>query len=393
MVGLATRAGPTESCGNMSLTNALRTLKGRLSLDKEIVRSEGESDQDFVFREYSVAARSKALFVAAFVVLFVILVGYRITLGEYNISFADVYSTIWKHITGDVTDKVADNVVWMQRMPRVLTAILVGVGLAAAGAAMQSMMKNPLADPYTTGISSGASFGATLAIGLGFTLFGLGGSAGTILMAFIFALIPAAVIILVSSMKSTSAATMILAGIAVMYLFNAMTTIIKLSLSETSLAAVYQWSIGDLSGSTWESFQVIAIFAVVGGAVLMAMSKKLNILITGDKNAKALGLDAHKLRIALLIIISLMAASVVCFTGIIGFVGLVAPHIVRIFLGSDNRYLIPASAAFGAVLLMVSDLISRTIIAPTFLPVGVITAFIGCPMFLWLLIKARKSMW
>ena len=125
----------------------------------------------------------------------------------------------------------------------------------------------------------------------------------------------------------------------------------------------------------------------------MAMSKKLNILITGDKNATALGLDAHKLRIILLIVISLMAASVVCFTGIIGFIGLVAPHIVRIFLGSDNRYLIPASAAFGAVLLMVSDLISRVIIAPTCLPVGVITAFIGCPLFMWLLIRARKSMW
>jgi iron complex transport system permease protein len=186
---------------------------------------------------------------------------------------------------------------------------------------------------------------------------------------------------------------MILAGIAVMYLFNACTTIIKLTLSEQSLSAVYQWSIGDLSGSTWESFTVITIFCVFGGIILMAMSKKLNILITGDKNAKALGLDAHKLRILLLIIISLMAASVVCFTGIIGFVGLVAPHIVRIFLGSDNRYLIPASAAFGAVLLMVSDLVSRVIIAPTFLPVGVITAFIGCPLFMWLLIRARKSMW
>jgi iron complex transport system permease protein len=125
----------------------------------------------------------------------------------------------------------------------------------------------------------------------------------------------------------------------------------------------------------------------------MMMSKKLNILITGDKNATALGLDAHKLRIVLLVLISLMAASVVCFTGIIGFIGLVAPHIVRMFLGSDNRYLIPAAAVFGAVLLMVSDLISRVILAPTFLPVGVITSFIGGPIFLYLLVKQRKSVW
>ena len=255
------------------------------------------------------------------------------------------------------------------------------------------MMKNPLADPYTTGISSGASFGATLAIVMGFDLAGLGGTAGLVVTAFVFSLIPAAVIILVSSLRNTSAATMILAGIAVMYLFNACTTLIKLGASDASLSAVFQWSIGDLSGATWQSFYVILVFSVVGSAILMAMSKKLNILITGDKSATALGLNAHRLRIMLLAIISLMTASVVCFTGIIGFIGLVAPHIVRIFLGSDNRYLIPASAAFGALLLMVADLISRVIIAPTFLPVGVITAFIGCPLFLYLLIKQRRSMW
>lgn len=336
----------------------------------------------------------KIVFIVVCVVVMIATVGYAATIGSANMTAFDVYETIYNHFFAkDHIVKVMDWAVFDIRLPRIITGMVAGASLGVAGAAMQSMMKNPLADPYTTGISSGASFGATLAIGLEITLFGIGGTAGTVVMAFVFALIPAAVIILVSSMRQTSAATMILAGIAVMYLFNACTTIIKLSLSETSLSAVYQWSVGDLSGSTWESAQVITIFCIVGSAILMAVSKKLNILITGDKNSAALGLNAHKLRIILLIVISLMSASVVCFTGIIGFVGLVAPHIVRIFLGSDNRYLIPASAAFGAVLLMVSDLISRTVIAPTFLPVGVITAFIGCPMFLWLLIKARKTMW
>ena len=353
-----------------------------------------DSESQRMVAEYERYVLKKLIFIVICVAIMIVTIGYAATIGSANMSAITVYETIYNHFFAtDRIDTVLDWVVFDIRLPRIITGMVAGASLGVAGAAMQSMMKNPLADPYTTGISSGASFGATLAIGLEITLFGLGGTAGTVVMAFIFALIPAAVIILVSSMRQTSAATMILAGIAVMYLFNACTTIIKLSLSETSLSAVYQWSIGDLSGSTWESAKVIAVFCVAGSAVLMAMSKKLNILITGDKNSKALGLDAHKLRILLLVVISLMAASVVCFTGIIGFVGLVAPHIVRIFLGSDNRYLIPASAAFGAVLLMVSDLISRTIIAPTFLPVGVITAFIGCPMFLWLLIKARKSMW
>ena len=353
-----------------------------------------EFDSEQMARSYEHYIWRKLLFILLCVVAMLLVIGYAVTIGSSNLSALDVYRNIYYHFFD--TGKVNDDIDWMiftLRLPRIMTGMVAGMSLGVAGAAMQSMMKNPLADPYTTGISSGASFGATLAIGLGFMLPGLGGSSGIILMAFIFSLIPAAVIILVSSLRQTSAATMILAGIAVMYLFNAMTTIIKLGLSDASLSAVFQWSVGDLSTSTWESFQVIAIFALSGGGLLFAMSKKLNILITGDKNATALGLNAHHLRILLLIIISLMAASVVCFTGIIGFIGLVAPHIVRIFLGSDNRYLIPASAAFGAVLLMISDLIARTIIAPTFLPVGVITAFIGCPMFLWLLIKARKNMW
>ena len=351
-------------------------------------------DDDEMAENYRIYTLKKILFIVICIIAVVAVIGYAATIGSSNISATDVYRDIWYHfVDPSRCDPTIDWAVFDIRLPRIIGGLIVGSCLGVAGAAMQSMMKNPLADPYTTGISSGASFGATLAIGLGITVTGSAGSLGLILTAFFFSLIPAAVIIMVSSLRNTSAATMILAGIAVMYLFNACTTLIKLGISDESLSAVFQWSVGDLSQVTWSNCAVMCLFTVAGTAVLMAMSKKLNILITGDKNATALGLNAHRLRIVLLIIISLMAASVVCFTGIIGFIGLVAPHIVRIFLGSDNRYLIPASAAFGAVLLMVADLISRVVIAPTFLPVGVITAFIGCPMFLNLLIKQRRSMW
>lgn len=349
------------------------------------------SDMEVKYRSYTLR---KILFILGCVVAVVIVVGYAATLGSSDISAWDVYRDIWYHfVDPSKCDGLIDWAIFDVRLPRIMAGLIAGVSLGVSGAAMQSMMKNPLADPYTTGISSGASFGATLAIAMGFTITGIGGSAGLIVTAFFFSLIPAAVIIAISSLRSTSASTMILAGIAIMYLFNACTTLIKLGISDSSLAAVFQWSVGDLSGVTWEGCEVMLIFTVIGTTILMAFSKKLNILITGDKNATALGLNAHKLRIVLLLIISLMAASVVCFTGIIGFIGLVAPHIVRLFLGSDNRFLIPASAAFGAVLLMVSDLVSRVIIAPTFLPVGVITAFIGCPMFIYLLIKQRRTIW
>ena len=354
---------------------------------------ETDSDQKMM-SDYHHYIYKKIIFIVLCIVAMFLTLGYATTVGSSNLSMLEAYEGIWNHFFNkDAIDPTVDWILFDVRLPRIMTGMVAGLSLGVAGAAMQSMMKNPLADPYTTGISSGASFGATLALGLGVSVAGFGGTIGLVLTAFLFSLVPAMVIIGVSSLRNTSAATMILAGIAVMYLFNACTTLIKLTLSEQSLSAVFQWSIGDLSGSTWTSFTVILAFAVFGTVILMLLSKQLNILITGDKNATALGIDAHKLRIMLLVLISLMAASVVCFTGIIGFIGLVAPHIVRIFLGSDNRYLIPASAAFGAVLLMVADLISRVIIAPTFLPVGVITAFIGCPLFLYLLIKQRKSLW
>ena len=353
-----------------------------------------ELNNDEMVEKYRLYTLKKILFIVMCIIAVVVVIGYAATIGSSDISAIDVYRDIWYHFIDPIKcDETIDWAVFDIRLPRIIGGLIVGSCLGVAGAAMQSMMKNPLADPYTTGISSGASFGATLAIGLGITVTGSAGSLGLILTAFFFSLVPAAVIILVSSLRNTSAATMILAGIAVMYLFNACTTLIKLGISDESLSAVFQWSVGDLSQVTWSNCAIMCLFTLAGTAILMAMSKKLNILITGDKNATALGLNAHRLRIALLIIISLMAASVVCFTGIIGFIGLVAPHIVRIFLGSDNRYLIPASAAFGAVLLMVADLVSRVVIAPTFLPVGVITAFIGCPMFLYLLIKQRRTMW
>lgn len=355
---------------------------------------EAEPSDDEVVEKYQHYVAKKLLFIVGCIVIMIAVTGYATTIGSYPISATEVYRDIWYHyVDPSKCNDVVDWAIFTVRLPRIMTGLVAGMSLGVAGAAMQSMMKNPLADPYTTGISSGASFGATLSIVLGITLPLLGGTAGLIGMAFVFSLIPAAVIIGISSLRNSGAATMILAGIAVMYLFNACTTLIKLGASDASLAAVFQWSVGDLSGSTWKSFYVITAFTVIGTAFLMLMSKKLNILITGDRSATALGINAYHLRIVLLVVISLMSASVVCFTGIIGFIGLVAPHMVRLFLGSDNRFLIPASAAFGAALLMVADLISRVVIAPTFLPVGVITAFIGCPMFIYLLIKQRKSIW
>ena len=341
--------------------------------------------------DYGKYIRRKWIFIIGCIVAAFLASGYSLKVGAYDIGNAETYQTIWEHITGNIRPGNDDYVIWDLKLPRTITAILAGVGLAAAGAVMQSILRNPLADPYTTGISSGASFGATIAIGLGLTI----GSAGyaVIANAFVFALIPMGVIMLVSKMRNASPGTMIMAGIAVMYVFNAMTTMIKLFVDPDKLSAIFEWSVGTLEGTNWDNVQIMFVVVLVGVILLQLIARMLNVISTGDESSRSIGVDAEKLRLIALLIVSLLAAGVVSFTGLIGFVGLVCPHIARLVIGSDNRYLIPASAAFGAALLLVADGIGRWVISPSTIQVGVITAFIGAPLFLYLIIKNKKDEW
>lgn len=356
--------------------------------------SDGTDDMDSGYRRY--IALKWVLIVACIAVCFVV-AGLAVTVGEYPVGFGESYWTIWNHIFGYVpTDHsdplyILDHVVWDLRLPRIIIGIVAGAGLAVAGATMQSTLKNPLADPYTTGISSGAAFGATIAICYGTGIIGSGGS--IVVNAFVFALIPTALIAVISVTKKVSPVSMILAGIAVMYIFNAMTTVMKLWANPDDLASVYRWEVGSFEGLDWGDVPIMTAVTAVGSLFLLLVSSKMNVLSTGDENAKALGIDASKLRMVCLVVVTLVTASIVSFTGVIGFVGLVAPHVVRIFIGSDNRYLIPASMALGAALLLVADLVGRTVIAPAVLEVGVVTAFIGGPLFLYLVIRQKREAW
>lgn len=343
------------------------------------------------FETYKSYVSRKLLFIAVCAVLIIVVTGYGLTVGSYNIGFFESYSIIWNHFFGTVTDTTKDFLIVDYRLPRIVVGIIAGAGLAVAGAAMQSILKNPLADPYTTGVSSGAGFGATVAITLGVSV--SGGSYAIVGNAFIFALIPTFIILAVSRMKNASPTTMIMAGIAVMYVFNAMSTVLKLWTDPENLAAVYKWQVGSLAGMEWDVVPIMFAVTLAGCIILMLLSRELNILSSGDENAKALGVDAENMRILILVVVALVSAVIVSFTGLIGFVGLVAPHVVRLFIGADNRYLIPASALFGAALLILADLIGRTIISPVVLQVGVVTAFLGGPLFLWLIIRKDSNVW
>ena len=349
-------------------------------------------------RSYRIYIARKVLFVIVCIAISLFAFGLELSTGAYEIGFFESYQTLIDHILGNVpADQIGvgkDHVVWDLRVPRAIGGLAVGAALGVCGAAMQSSMKNPLADPYTTGISSGASFGAALAIIMGFSLMSDAlVETAIVINAFIFSLIPAFLIILISKFKhNVSPATMILIGISVMYFFTAATTFMKLTASEESLAEIYMWNVGTLGKASWNNMAILVSMSIIGIVTLMFFAKKLNILTTSDQNAVSLGVDAKKTRLIVLAIVSLVTAAMVAFTGTIGFVGLVCPHVARLFLGSDNKYLIPASAAFGAALLLCADCLAKNL--GSGLPVGTITAMVGGPMFLYLLMKqAKKYSW
>ena len=300
-----------------------------------------------------------------------------------------------KEVNGELhiheSTRIADICVWKLRLPRIFLGIVAGFGLGIAGCVMQAILRNPLASPYTLGISSGAGFGASLAIlaGAGF----VGGKYLLIGNAFIFALLVSFIILGLSSRKGATPETMILAGIAMMYLFGAMTTILQYFSDADALKEAVFWMIGDLDRASWPVVTIISIVIAICTPYLLIKSWDLNVMGAGDETAKSLGVNVKRTRVTTMVVSTVMVATIVCFTGTIGFIGLVAPHITRLAIGGDNRYVLPVSGLLGAVILITADLVARRIIAPIILPVGAVTVFMGAPLFLYLIMRRRREYW
>lgn len=352
------------------------------------------ADFESFLKGYRQSLVLKLGFIAVCIVLMVAMAAVSITIGGYDISATEVYETIFRHLSGSHPDLYSkewyDNeIVWNTRLPRVLFGILAGAALAVSGVAMQSVMRNPLAEPYTTGVSSGAYLGMAVSIGLGITIAGT----GDIITALIFALIPVSMIVLMSPRLNGSVATLILIGTALTYMFNAFSTLILVSVDAETLADVYRWQIGSLGDITWNNMPAIACTVIVGTAAIWLLTNKLNLMALGDENAKSLGVNVRRLRILCLVIMAGMVAVVVVYSGIIGFIGLICPHIVRIVLGADNRFILPASAAFGAAFLLTADTIAKYLSAMDSIPVGAIASLIGAPIFLFILMRNKRQVW
>jgi iron complex transport system permease protein len=286
---------------------------------------------------------------------------------------------------------LADICVWNLRLPRIILGIVAGIGLGLAGAVMQAILRNPLASPYTLGISSGAGFGASLAILAGAGI--VGGKYLIIGNAFVFALLVSFIILGLSSRKGATPETMILAGIAMMYLFGAMTTILQYFGEAEAVKEAVFWMVGDLNRASWSVVTIVSVVIALCTPYLMAKSWDLNVMGAGDETAKSLGVNVKRTRVLTMVVSTVMVATIVCFTGTIGFIGLVAPHMTRLAIGGDNKYVLPVSGLLGAVILISADLVARRIIAPVILPVGAVTAFMGAPLFLYLIMRRRREYW
>ena len=352
---------------------------------------------DDKIEDYNHLTRRKVVFTVSCLLIVIVVTGLSISVGARSIPFFRVYEVILEHLQG-VTYPLGteewwdDYVVWNVRLPRALIALTAGAGLSVAGATLQSIMKNPLADAYTTGVSSAAVFGVTVAMIMGFTITS-NNQYGLVFNAFVFGLIPAGVMIIVSKMSNVGPATLILSGVAISYLFGAMSTLIMTTATNQSLAQAYVWQIGSLQDLSWNSLPLMLGVVSFSSVILMLTANKLNIMTLGDSSAKGLGLDPDNYRLICLILTSLMVASIISFTGILGFVGLVVPHIVRMIMGADNKFVLPGSAIFGAAFLLIMDTIAKCISMPDELPVGIIMSFVGAPIFLIMIIRLKKEVW
>ncbi len=310
------------------------------------------------------------------------------SMGYIKVPVGDVFKVMFYKITGSEKfiskiNHIYPYVIWDVRLPRIITSAIVGAGLSVSGCIFQTILLNPLADPYTLGISAGAAFGASIALLFNIKLFGI---YSIELFAFLGAVLTLFLVIGISSSTgSLSSHTLILSGIIVSAILSAGISFMKYIAGER-VAVIVFWLMGSFVGKTWSDVIAVSLFVFLGFFIALLFSRDMNVMSLGDRIAISAGVDVIKARLLLLVIASLIAAACVSVSGIIGFVGLVIPHLVRLLLGSDARVLIPASFFLGSALLLFADTITRVFL-PVEIPIGVLTAIIGGPFFCYIFVR------
>jgi iron complex transport system permease protein len=328
-----------------------------------------------VRQSYLTATRA-ALILSVLAFLLAAVSGVSLSVGASSVGLGD----LWSILRGE-DDRVGKLILFDLRLPRLLLAVIVGAGLSTAGASLQSLLRNPLAEPYILGISSGGTVGAFVAITLGLAW----GTVTTPLLSFVGS---GLVMLLVYSLGHRRGIldpnALLLSGVMVGAFFNA-AILVAVAVFNQELRTAYLWLLGNLSGASMGSLAIVGPLIVTASAFLMVQSRALNLIATGDESALQAGIDVERVRKSSYVMASLITGLAVSVSGVIGFVGLLVPHICRLMFGSDNRIIMPASFLVGGIFLTLCDILSRVILAPAEIPVGAITAAVGAPLFVYLL--------
>lgn len=337
-------------------------------------------------------SKRKMGILAVFIVVLMSVMVCAAILGASSVNGFTIMQGIAERFTGVQTlSKIQEHIIFDVRLPRLCVAMLSGASLALAGLLMQCIFQNPLVSPYTLGVSSGAAFGACLSIvlctSIGSEFLGL---FTTPLFSFACAIATMLIVYTIANIAGRSTATLVLTGVAIGYLFSAMVSFLKYVAKLESLPKMVFWIMGSLQGLKWDVVVILLSALVICALATMCKAWDLNIMALGQSEATTLGVNYKATQAFTFIVATLLTSISVAFTGVIGFVGLVAPHIARMIIGNDYRYSIPASMLIGAILLLGADTLARIVIAPTELPVGVVTSLIGVPFYLFLVIRRRS---
>ncbi|CAI1648445.1 FecCD family ABC transporter permease [Serratia proteamaculans] len=310
------------------------------------------------------------------------------TLGPSGLSLSSLWQTLIDPATADAGTRV---IVWDIRLPYALMAVVVGFALGLAGAEMQTILNNPLASPFTLGVSSAAAFGAALAIVLGIGVPGIPDQWFISANAFVFALSAALMLDGITRWTRVATSGVVLFGIALVFTFNALVSMMQFIASEDTLQGLVFWTMGSLARASWDKLGILlGVFAVLLPLSMMS-SWKLTALRLGEDRAVSFGIDVRRLRLTTLLRISILSALAVAFVGPIGFIGLVAPHIARMIFGEDHRFYLPASALIGALVLSMASVVSKNLIPGIIIPVGIVTSLVGVPFFLSIILRHRGN--
>lgn len=284
-------------------------------------------------------------------------------------------------------------ILWEIRMPVALMAVVVGASLSIAGAQMQTILCNPLASPFTLGISAGAGFGAALALAFGVVLIPSAVQYAIPVNAFVMAMLTALLIHALSLRRGVTTETIVLLGIAMVFIFNALMSLIQFFASQQAVSAVLFWTLGSLSKATWPKLWIALAVLCFVVPLLVRRGWALTAMRLGDAKAESMGINPRRLRLETLVLVSLLASISTSFVGTIGFIGLVGPHIARMLVGEDQRFFLPGAALCGALILSIGSIVSKSLIPGTIIPIGIVTSLVGIPFFLVLILRRSPSSW